>query len=95
MGSLEQIAWRTLTLERTFNILAGFTDENDWLPDRFYNESIEVIDTRQSCERQAFRQMHREYYEAMGWDNKGMPLNATLEELGLPKIVGEKISRIR
>ncbi len=95
MGSLEQIAWRTLTLERTFNILAGFTDENDWLPDRFYNESIEVIDTRQSCERQAFRQMHREYYEAMGWDNKGMPLNATLEELGLSKIVGEKISRIR
>jgi aldehyde:ferredoxin oxidoreductase len=95
MGSLEQIAWRTLTLERIFNILAGFTDEDDWLPDRFYTETVEVIDSYQLCERQAFEQMHREYYEAMGWDSKGVPREKTLNELNITQIVIDKISHFR
>jgi aldehyde:ferredoxin oxidoreductase len=95
MGSLELIAWRTLTLERIFNILAGFTDKDDWLPERFYTESVEVIDSYQLCEKQAFSQMHKEYYEAMGWDSKGVPGEKTLNELNIKQIVIDKISHFR
>jgi aldehyde:ferredoxin oxidoreductase len=95
MGSLERIAWRTLTLERIFNMFAGFTDKDDWLPDRFYTESVEVIDSYQLCEKQAFRQMHKEYYEAMGWDSKGVPSEQTLNELNLTQTVIDKISHFR
>lgn len=95
MGSLEQIAWRTLTLERIFNILAGFTHEDDWLPDRFYNEPIEIIDSYELCEKKAFEQMHKEYYEAMGWDSEGIPREETLKELGIAQILIDNISRFR
>ncbi len=95
MGSLEQIAWRTLTLERIFNILAGFTHEDDWLPDRFYSESIEIIDTYESCKKKAFEQMHKEYYEAMGWNSKGIPREETIRELGITQILTDNISRFQ
>jgi aldehyde:ferredoxin oxidoreductase len=82
-GTLERIAWRTLTLERMFNILAGFTQTDDWLPDRFYSESLEIEGRSVVCDRQAFSQMHREYYHAMGWDAGGNPAEETLDKLGL------------
>jgi aldehyde:ferredoxin oxidoreductase len=80
-GSLQRIAWRTLTMERVFNILAGFSSKDDWLPDRFYNNRIRVEDQVVSCPRQAFEQMHREYYTAMGWDETGVPTKETLRSL--------------
>ena len=82
-GSLERIAWRILTLERMFNILAGFTEDDDWLPDHFYTESLEIEGSSVSCSRQAFNQMHKEYYEAMGWNRNGLPKEDTLKELKL------------
>jgi aldehyde:ferredoxin oxidoreductase len=89
-GSLEKIAWRTLTLERSFNILAGFSKDDDWLPDRFYNEPLEVGYRAILCDRQAFHQMHLEYYEAMGWDDNGIPKEETIKNLDLAPILKEK-----
>jgi aldehyde:ferredoxin oxidoreductase len=80
---LQRIAWRTLTLERIFNILAGFTSKDDWLPDRFYDETIEVEGQSVTCDRSAFTQMHKEYYRAMGWDEEGIPTGETLKTLDL------------
>jgi len=80
-GTLERIAWRTLTLERMFNLLAGFTANDDWLPDRFYTESLEIEGRSMVCDRQAFSRMHIEYYHAMGWDMDGNPREETLENL--------------
>lgn len=82
-GILQTIAVRTLTLERIFNILAGFTAKDDWLPDRFYNEAIEVEGHSVLCDRDAFAQMHQEYYRAMGWDEEGIPKEKTLDTLDL------------
>jgi aldehyde:ferredoxin oxidoreductase len=82
-GTLERIAWRTLTLERTFNILAGFTATDDRLPGRFYTESLEIEGRRLVCDRRSFDRMHREYYNAMGWDGDGLPREETLRELEL------------
>ncbi len=82
-GTLERIAWRILTLERTFNLRAGLTEKDDWLPDRFYTESLEIEGRSLVCDREAFRRMHREYYNAMGWDDTGHPTEETLGKLGL------------
>ena len=82
-GTLERIAWRTLTLERAFNIRAGFTANDDWLPDRFYTESLEIEGRSLVCDRHAFNQMHQEYYDAMGWDGNGHPTEETFRELDL------------
>lgn len=82
-GQLQQIAWRTLTLERIFNILAGFTSQDDWLPDRFYNNTIEVEAHSVHCHRKAFEKMHQEYYKAMGWNQEGVPQKNTLIKLDI------------
>jgi aldehyde:ferredoxin oxidoreductase len=89
-GTLERIAWRTLTLERMFNIFAGLSANDDWLPDRFYTESLEVEGRSLLCDRHAFNQMHNEYYHAMGWDKNGNPKEETLKELGLTHILGNR-----
>lgn len=85
-GLLERIAWRTLTLERIFNLRAGFTKNDDWLPDRFYNESLDIEGRSVKCDRSAFNQMHNEYYEAMGWDRDGIPMIQTLQKFDLDKM---------
>jgi aldehyde:ferredoxin oxidoreductase len=82
-GTLERIAWRTLTLERVFNLRTGFTDRDDWLPERFYTESLEIEGRTLVCSREAFSQMHREYYHAMGWDGSGRPTEETIRQLGM------------
>lgn len=94
-GTLERIAWRTLTLERMFNIFAGFTAHDDWLPDRFYTESLEIEGRALVCDRRAFNQMHNEYYNAMGWDTSGIPRATTLEELKLIDILQDKLQSLR
>ena len=93
-GSLQRIAWRTLTLERIFNILAGLTSEDDWLPDRFYDETIEVEGHAVKCDRNAFTQMHREYYRAMGWDEEGIPKAKTLEKLDILELLGGRFAPV-
>jgi len=86
-GTLERIAWRVLTLERSFNLRAGLTDKDDWLPDRFYTESLEIEGRSVVCDRDAFRRMHLEYYDAMGWDDTGCPAEETLLKLGLENLL--------
>jgi aldehyde:ferredoxin oxidoreductase len=82
-GTLKLFALRTLTLERGFNHLCGLTADDDWLPRRFYTESIMVGDKRVACDRNAFVKMHQEYYHSLGWDDNGKPTSDTLEALGL------------
>lgn len=89
-GTLERIAWRTLTLERAFNIRAGFKACDDRLPARFYTDELEIEGRRLVCRRDAFDQMHREYYNAMGWDPAGCPTEQTLRELELRSLVRDR-----
>ena len=82
-GTLKELARRTITLERLFNGLCGFTDKDDWLPDRFYNQSIHTKDGQVICDREGFRKMHLEYYRSVGWDDSGKPTRKTLQTLEL------------
>jgi aldehyde:ferredoxin oxidoreductase len=94
-GTLERIAWRTLTLERMFNMFAGFTQKDDWLPDRFYTQSLEIEGRSRICDRQAFSQMHTEYYQAMGWDDDGNPREETLKKLELNHVLQDRFADVR
>jgi len=93
-GTLQRVAWRTLTLERVFNLLAGLTSGDDWLPDRFYDETIEVEGHSVKCDRDAFTQMHREYYRAMGWDEEGIPKEESLHKLDLSDVLGDRFPSV-
>ena len=80
-GLLQRIAWRTLNLERLFNMNCGLTKEDDWLPERFFQVSVDTGERIAVCNRDAFQQMHQEYYQAMGWDDNGVPTHDTFQKL--------------
>jgi len=85
-GTLKELARRVITLEKVFNILCGLTRDDDWLPDRFYSETIRAKDFTAICRREEFQKMHHEYYDSLGWDRNGKPTEKTLKELQLLEI---------
>jgi aldehyde:ferredoxin oxidoreductase len=87
-SDLETVSRRVLTLERLFNLLCGFTAGDDWLPERFYTDPIAVEEGTAVCPEGEFRAMRAEYYESLGWDDRGVPHAATIRELGLGAILG-------
>jgi aldehyde:ferredoxin oxidoreductase len=87
-SDLETVSRRVLTLERMFNLLCGFTPEDDWLPERFYNDPIAVEEGTAVCPEEEFRGMRAEYYESLGWDERGVPRATAIQELGLDAILG-------
>jgi aldehyde:ferredoxin oxidoreductase len=87
-NDLETVSRRVLTLERLFNLLAGFTADDDWLPERFFREPIAVEEGTTVCPEAEFRAMRAEYYESIGWDERGVPRAASIEDLGLDEMLG-------
>ena len=90
-GQLQRLGHRIFTLERLFNVMCGKGPKDDWLPDRFFEEPITVDGKEKVCDRSAFAQMHGEYYDAMGWDEAGVPTEETLRSLQLEEFVKESI----
>jgi Aldehyde:ferredoxin oxidoreductase len=72
---------RICTLERLFNNRAGFTRADDTLPPRFLQEELQAGSSRHR--RVRLDEMLDKYYSVRGWDAQGVPLAATLTELGL------------
>ena len=86
-GTLKKLAGRVITLEKLFNNLCGLTQDDDWLPDRFYSEPIQAKGSKAICRREEFQKMHHEYYDSLGWDRDGKPTEKTLKELELLEVV--------
>jgi aldehyde:ferredoxin oxidoreductase len=86
-SDLETVSRRVLTLERLFNLLCGFTPEDDWLPERFYRDPIAVEEGPAVCPGEDFRTMRAEYYESLGWDGQGVPRAEAIRELGLDMLL--------
>ncbi|QYZ79521.1 aldehyde ferredoxin oxidoreductase [Methanofollis formosanus] len=72
-------------MERIFNIKNGYTAADDTLPPRLLNEPI----PRGPAKGQVSRvpEMLPQYYKVRGWDEKGVPTQEKLEELGLAKMI--------
>jgi aldehyde:ferredoxin oxidoreductase len=86
-SDLETISRRVLTLERLFNLLSGFTADDDWLPERFYRDPIAVEEGLAVCPEDEFRAMRAEYYESLGWDVQGVPRTRAIRETGLDQLL--------
>ena len=72
---------RIWTLERQFNMAAGFTAKDDTLPPRLLTEPAKTGPAKGMVNR--LGDMLPEYYRLRGWTTEGVPTNETLNRLEL------------
>jgi aldehyde:ferredoxin oxidoreductase len=71
---------RIWNIERMFNLRAGFTSDDDKLPQRVTEPSP---DGPRAGSRAVLHEHLQTYYQLRGWDSSGRPTRAKLDELGL------------
>jgi aldehyde:ferredoxin oxidoreductase len=78
---LMKVGERATTMARAFNVREGFTKDDDWLPERFFQpiEGGPLKGTKLS--KEVVRKAIATYYQMMGWGEDGVPTKAKLEEL--------------
>ena len=81
---LLEMGERIWNMERLFNYRAGFTGEDDRLPDRFTKEPL--ADGPAEGQVSRLLEMLPRYYELRGWSPEGNPLPETVERLGLSEL---------
>lgn len=80
MEELYAVGERVYTLERLFNVREGFSRKDDTLPRRILEEPSEK-GYRTSL--QELNAMIKEFYQAFGWDELGIPKKETLIRLSM------------
>jgi aldehyde:ferredoxin oxidoreductase len=81
---LATTARRIVLAKRLFNLREGWTREEDWLPDRFLSESLELESGRTATlTADRLEAMISSYYRGRGLDETGVPGAATVSELSL------------
>jgi aldehyde:ferredoxin oxidoreductase len=79
-----KVGERVNNVARLFNIREGFTRADDTFPARLMTEPIKSGASKGAViTDDDLRIMLDEYYEARGWDKKGIPSKAKLDELGI------------
>ncbi|RLG83548.1 MAG: aldehyde ferredoxin oxidoreductase [Thermoprotei archaeon] len=94
-----EIGVRVLTLQRILLLLGGpdvFWDPriHDDNPPRFYEPLPSGPYKGKAADKREMEEKKREYYKELGWDELGIPLEETLEKLGIKKAVRE-VRRIK
>jgi len=83
-AELQRTAVRIVLAKRLFNLREGWTRDEDWLPDRFLVETLELESGRSATlTPERLRGMIDAYYEGRGLDDDGLPDTDQLEALGL------------
>ena len=73
---------RIFNLQRVFNVMAGFTKEQDTLPQRFFRELLKEGPPKDKpMTEENFTGAMNEYYTLRGWDEKGRPTVDKLKDL--------------
>lgn len=72
---------RIWNLERLFDLKAGITHEDDYLPKRLLTDPVPAGPSKGEVSH--MDQMLPEYYSLRGWDKDGVPTNKKLKELSL------------
>ena len=80
---LTKVGERAVTMARAFNVVRGFTSQDDQLPERFFEPMRAGTLKGHAIDRAAFAKALRLYYGMMGWNGDGIPTEAKLEELNL------------
>ena len=81
---LATTARRIVLAKRLFNLREGWTREEDWLPDRFLSESLELESGRSATlTASRLEAMIGSYYRGRGLEETGVPTAGTVSELSL------------
>jgi aldehyde:ferredoxin oxidoreductase len=87
-AELERTAVRIVLAKRLFNLREGWTCEEDWLPDRFLTETLELESGRiAALTPEQLHTMIGAYYGGRGLDGDGLPDADRLEALSLDVLV--------
>lgn len=79
---LMKVVERGNTLARIFNLREGFTDKDDWLPPRFFKPRTSG-NLKNAVNADDLLNAKLLYYDMMGWTEKGVPKQSTLDELDI------------
>lgn len=83
--ALMQAGERIYTTERLFLNRLGITRQDDTLPDRYFDEAVDLpLEKGARIDRERFQAMLDEYYAHHGWDRSGKPTPGSLKTLGIP-----------
>ena len=81
---LGTVARRIVMTKRLFNLREGWTRAEDWLPERFLSESLDLDSGRQATlTSERLESMITSYYRARGLEPTGLPRADTLSDLDL------------
>ncbi len=84
-------ARRIVLAKRLFNLREGWTRAEDWLPERFLSESLELESGRTATlTASRLEAMIDSYYRGRGLDGTGVPSAVTVGELSLDGLVGSE-----
>ncbi|MCK5823691.1 MAG: hypothetical protein KAG95_06785, partial [Bacteroidales bacterium] len=78
---LMKVGERIWNLERMFNLKAGITAVDDTLPKRLLNDPVTSGPNKGHVHR--LPELLPKYYKLRGWDEKGVPTDEKIKELGL------------
>jgi len=85
---LARTARRIVIAKRLFNLREGWTRAEDWLPQRFLSESLELESGRTATlSADRLRAMIDAYYRNRGLEVSGLPAVGTLHELDLDRLI--------
>ena len=88
IDELLKIGERTVNLQRIFNLREGFSSAQDGLPKKLFKARKGGKTDGLSIPPEQVQQAIQSYYQMAGWDERGVPHNEKLEELGLSWAVG-------
>ena len=80
---LMKVGERCVNLTRIFNLREGLDRSHDRLPERFFSPFDSGPLQGVSINRKAFEAAKATYYRMMCWDEKGVPSQGKLDELGI------------
>jgi aldehyde:ferredoxin oxidoreductase len=78
------IGERIINMEKLFNLARGATAEDDNLPEMFQSEKLENTAVKGEIVH-GLQDMVQDFYNLMGWDEKGVPTKALLHQLNICK----------
>jgi aldehyde:ferredoxin oxidoreductase len=85
---LSTTARRIVVAKRLFNLREGWTREEDWLPDRFLSESLELESGRTATlTPDRLEAMISSYYRGRGLEETGVPSPETMSALELQELM--------
>jgi aldehyde:ferredoxin oxidoreductase len=89
---LATTAQRIVLAKRLFNLREGWTREEDWLPDRFLSESLELESGRTATlTATRLEAMIDSYYHGRGLNDTGVPSPGTVDELSLHGLMDSEL----